>query len=266
MFVVGMRNTFTEDGFLLIDMPSGRQISTEAYSEFVQAFEVFRTTKAFEEKLRAEVGTASKPLLFVEGKNDRTHLETAWSKLYPNRERPFDILSVGDYGTGKKNDAGGSKTLKLMLELLGRYEVRPIVGLFDNDRAGAEQFTGLSQSHGYSNGDDQLHRRHAKGFIHAQLLPVPPERTDFAPDSIPHRMLELEHYYSDEILQANGVPEALTYSGAKVFEIKDSKKAAFAEAAKTLSFADFVNFSPLFTRLLTIFGIPSVESAESSSG
>ena len=49
MFVMGMRNTFTEDGFLLIDMPSGRQISTEAYSEFVQAFEVFQTTKAFEE-------------------------------------------------------------------------------------------------------------------------------------------------------------------------------------------------------------------------
>ena len=77
-------------------------------------------------------------------------------------------------------------------------------------------------------------------------------------------MLELEHYYSDEILQANGVLEAPTYPGAKVFEIKDSKKTAFAEAAKTLDVADFVNFSPIFTRLLKIFGIPSVESAEAS--
>jgi hypothetical protein len=263
MFVMGMRNTFTEEGFLLVDMPSGQQISTEAYSEFVQAFEAFRTTRAFEEKLRIEVAAGSKPLLFVEGKNDRTHLEAAWDKLFPSRERPFEILSVGDYGTGKKNDAGGVQTLKLMLELLGRYEVRPVAGLFDNDRAGAEQFNGLGQSHGFSNGEDQLHRRHAKGFVHALLLQTPPERTDFAPECIPYRMLELEHYYSDEILQANGVADVPTYPGAKVFPIKDSRKTAFAEAAKTLNVADFANFSPIFTRLLKIFGIPP-ESGEAS--
>lgn len=262
MFVMGMRNTFTEDGFRLVDMPSGTQISTEAYSEFVQAFEAFEETKTFEERLRAEMVATSKPLVFVEGKNDRTHLETAWSKLYPDREQPFDILSCGDYGVSKKNDNGGVKTLKLMLELLGSYEVRSVVGLFDNDRAGAEQFNGLGPSHGFSDGYDLLHRRHAEGYVHAHLLPVPNERRDFSPDRIAYRMFELEHYYSDEVLQANGVADAPTYQGAKVFQIKDSQKTAFAEAVKALDAAEFRNFSPLFVRLLTIFGIPLVGTGE----
>lgn len=260
MFVMGMRNTFTEDGFLLVDMPSGNQISTEAYSEFVHAFEAFETTMTFEMRLRAEMGVTSKPLVFVEGKNDRTHLETAWNKLYHNCERPFDILSCGDYGTSKKNDNGGVKTLKLMLELLGSYESRNVVGLFDNDRAGAEQFNGLGSSHGFSDGEDLLHRRHAKGYVHAHLLPVPDERRDFSPDSIAHRMLELEHYYSDEVLQANGVANAPIYPGAKVFQIKDSQKTAFAEVAKTLNVEEFVHFPALFTRLLKILDLPPVEA------
>ena len=152
-----------------------------------------------------------------------------------------------------------------MLELLASYEVRSVVGLFDNDRAGAEQFNGLGSSHGFSDGEDLLHRRHTKGYVHAHLLPVPDERRDFAPDQIAYRMLELEHYYSDEVLQANGVADAPTYPGAKVFQIKDSQKTAFAEAAKTLNAAGFTNFSPLFIRLLKIVGIPPVGASEGAT-
>jgi predicted ATPase len=259
LFVMGMRNTFTEDGFRLVDMPSGNQISTEAYSEFVQAFEAFGATKSFEERLRTEVGTTNKPLLFVEGKNDRTHLETAWRKLYPDRERPFDILSCGDYGTSKKNDGGGVQTLKLMLELLGRYEVRKVVGLFDNDRAGAEQFNGLGQSHGFLAGEDALHRRHARGFVHAHLLPVPPERSDFVPEKIPRRVLELEHYYSDEVLNRFGVADDIIYPGSRVFPIKDTAKSAFAGEVQALQATEFMSFAPLFTRLLGILEIAAAQ-------
>jgi len=263
MFVMGMRNAFAEDGFQLVDMPSGNQISTEAYSEFTEAFKAIELTKTFEEKLRIEMAASNKPLVFVEGKNDKTHLETAWNKIFPDDDRPFDILSCGDYGTSSKIDNGGVRTLKLMLELLGSYEERRVVGLFDNDRAGAEQFNGLGPSHGFSSvGDNKLHRQHAKGCVHAHLLPVPPTRLDFCPERIPHRMLELEHYYSDEVLQTNGVAEDPTYPGAQVFQIKDSKKRAFAEDAKALNPDEFVNFIPLFTLLLKILGVPPASTIE----
>lgn len=266
MFVMGMRNTFTEDGFLLVDMPSGNKISTEAYSEFVQAFEAFERTKTFKESLRAEMEKTSKPLLFVEGKNDRTHLETAWSKLHPQKERPFDILSCGDNGTGDNKDNGGVNQLKIRLETIGNWEERPVVGLFDNDRAGAGAFGGLGVKHGYSTTANPLHSRHKKGFVHAFLLPVPDERRDFAPDAIDSRVLELEHYYSDAVLTAAGVSEAPVYPGAKPFRIRSdkSKKTAFAESVDELPETDFANFEPLFVQLLKIFNSPPTRSEVSA--
>jgi hypothetical protein len=152
-----------------------------------------------------------------------------------------------------------------MLELLGRYEVRSVVGLFDNDRAGAEQFNGLGPSHGFSDGEDALHRRHARGCVHAHLLLVPALRCDFALTQIPRRVLELEHYYSDDVLNRFGVADDVIYPGSKVFSIKDTAKSAFAEKAKALEATEFTNFAPLFARLLGILGIAAAQAGVTSA-
>ncbi|MGH9429769.1 MAG: AAA family ATPase, partial [Terriglobia bacterium] len=143
LFVMGMREAFTENGFWLVDLPSGTSTSTEAYSEFVQAFEAFGGSKAFQERLLGEARKSARPLVLVEGKHDKAHIEVAWDKLQVGRERPFDVLSCGDDSTGKSQDKGGAKRLNSMLEVLGRFEQRVCVGLFDNDCQGASQHRGL---------------------------------------------------------------------------------------------------------------------------
>jgi hypothetical protein len=39
----------------------------------------------------------NKPLVITEGKTDKEILETAWQKLYPNAEMPFEIHDAGIY-------------------------------------------------------------------------------------------------------------------------------------------------------------------------
>jgi len=67
------------------------------------------------------------PILFVEGISDEIILETAWSKLYPNRERSFEIQQAFESG--------------FLYRMLSRHELyrenrgRSFFGLYDFDDA-----------------------------------------------------------------------------------------------------------------------------------
>jgi hypothetical protein len=94
-----------------------------------------------------------------------------------------------------------------------------------------------------------------EAVANAQLLPPVDGRTDFVPDQIAHRLLEIEHYYSNKILVDHDVAEPPTYPSARVFQIKDSKKMKFSQSVGKLDPAEFINFSSLFDRLLVLFGV-----------
>lgn len=51
LFVLGMQKEFKDDGFDLLEMPSGINISAERFSEFKKAYEAFAKTKTFEEDI-----------------------------------------------------------------------------------------------------------------------------------------------------------------------------------------------------------------------
>jgi len=253
MFVMGMRNVFTEDGFRLVDMPSGNRVSTEAYSEFVQAFEAFRSTKTFEERLRTDVLASSKPLVLVEGKHDKEHLEIAWSKINPSQSLPFTVRAVSDNSTGKDKGGGGASRLNTMLELVCKAESIVAVGIFDNDQSGAAQFGGLKKK-GFAEAGNPTLLRHASQNVNALLLPTPAGREAFDAPEIADRVLELEHYYSDAFLKNHDAAGSGIH-GSTVFRIKVSKKTTLVEAARTADAAEFTRFAPLFTRLLGILGV-----------
>jgi hypothetical protein len=143
-FALGMRQVYGEEGFSLIQLPDGRNISAEAYSEFRDAFDTFRQTSAFESQLLAKLRGTSKPVVLCEGKTDAAHLDIAWNKLHPGLQNPFQIVGCGsDSPAGNR---GGVKTLKAMHEALAWFEDRVVIGFFDNDRLGAEQFNSLQKA------------------------------------------------------------------------------------------------------------------------
>ena len=70
LFVLGMTQTFGEDGFTLIRLPQGQQISPEEFTEFGDAYQAFTATSKFSDDIRAAVRDAHSPILYMEGKTD----------------------------------------------------------------------------------------------------------------------------------------------------------------------------------------------------
>ena len=85
LFVLGMKNTFGEDGFALYRLPHGHQISPEEFSEFGNAYETFAETKRFAAHIREEITNAQKPVVFTDGATDQKYIEKA-SELLDQRE------------------------------------------------------------------------------------------------------------------------------------------------------------------------------------
>ena len=81
LFVLGMAQTFGEDGFALHRMPEGHQISPEEFTEFGDAYQAFTVTRKFSDDLRTAVREAQSPILYMEGKTDVQYLRRAATLL-----------------------------------------------------------------------------------------------------------------------------------------------------------------------------------------
>ncbi|OIR24883.1 AAA family ATPase [Bathymodiolus thermophilus thioautotrophic gill symbiont] len=75
LFVLGMKNKFGEDGFEIIDMPSGKVITSERFSEFDKAYSILKETERFEKEINKSIEKSRKSILFVEGDFDIRYIE-----------------------------------------------------------------------------------------------------------------------------------------------------------------------------------------------
>ena len=77
LFLLGMENTYGQDGFQIVEMPDGNPIATERFSEFVNSINYYRSTRAYEDALREALSERSRPLVLTEGETDPIYIETA---------------------------------------------------------------------------------------------------------------------------------------------------------------------------------------------
>lgn len=70
----------------------------------------------------------------------------------------------------------------------------------------------------------------------------------------PIQDLSIEHFFSDKVLEDNGLKGDPVISDSKVFEIDatSAAKVAFSEKAKIFAAAEFENFTLLFDRISDI--------------
>jgi hypothetical protein len=254
LFVMGMRNVFGDDGFQVREMPSGQRIETEEFSEFNNALSAFTRTIAFDRQLLERIQHAAKPVVITEGKTDVTHLEVAWGKLFRGCPMPFEVVSCGGWAP-PGSDKGGAQMLRTMLHNCCLHIERPVLGLFDYDSEGMEQFNSLKKD-GFEVREDNTDLRHSRQPVHATVLPVPPERQKFVSEHIRSCYLAIEHYYSDSVLDRSGLKDAPVVADSAVFTIAKNKKKAFAEAVKDLGVAEFGNFKAIFDRINNMLRIP----------
>lgn len=215
-----------------------------------------RLVQTFNVEALLEAVDASKPIVLVEGKTDASILDTAWQKLHPGKPIPFELVPCG-VEPSPDDRSGGAETLRRCIEFLSIVSNRLILGIFDNDRAGNEQFNGLNKAAFDKSDSSPWRRRHKTKFIQAILLPVPTNRSHFvSPTEITHRFLSIEHFFSDELLASNGLKGSVI-GDSTIFEISQSSaaKVKFAEDVKTRDATTFDKFASLFDRVETCLGL-----------
>jgi hypothetical protein len=91
-----METMFGQDGFHLIEMPTGTYITTEKFAEFSASFEHYTQTERFEDEIKKRLSAQQKPLVLTEGQLDPRYIRTALELLGEEKfSEVFDIEFVG---------------------------------------------------------------------------------------------------------------------------------------------------------------------------
>ena len=125
LLVLGLAQSYGEDGFALYRMPQGDQINPEEFTEFGDAYQAFRTTSRFSDDIRVAVRDAQSPILYLEGKTDIQYLKKAAVLL--GKETALEGLDIEDGG-----GAGNLTNIwKALLNLSDGLVPRKVMVLFD---------------------------------------------------------------------------------------------------------------------------------------
>lgn len=195
----------------------------------------------------------SKIIVITEGKTDKKLLEKAWAKLNPDIDCPFKFISSG-IQIDESTRTGNADSVRRTIETLSTFfsDIK-IIGLFDNDREGYEQFKGLRKEVFEPHTLEQNHRKHLDKNIYGIVLPVPAFRLNYInPASLTQRYFVIEHYFSNDILVSNNMISESILPGVEIYEVKGDKN-GFSESVSTLNTNDFSNFSLLFEYIENLF-------------
>lgn len=220
------------------------------------------------EALNKELLLSQKPVLLTEGKTDAQILNIAWGKLY-ECECPFEIKSCNLLSDeSKENALAGADILGKRLESVRYDDIRTIIGLFDNDKAGEKAY---KLDANYKEDSTGKWKKHKNGKGYAFLIPPTEENTQIAEI----QNLSIEYLFSKEYMnkQVDGkslklIPptEVVMVNGRSVTvqrkeneefwfysAIEDSTKTDFAfHVVPTFEAEAFYNFIPLFETVLEI--------------
>lgn len=137
LFVLGMEKTFGAEGLQVIEMPDGKTVTAQSYSEFGKAMEALSATEAFNEKLLLETSQTGIPVVFVEGETDTPYLLRAADVL--GRTSLVERCEIQWIGAKDDNGQGfhtGKAALDHTLAVLRanpKLANRPVLLLYDND-------------------------------------------------------------------------------------------------------------------------------------
>jgi predicted ATPase len=127
LFLLGMQKELSEDGFKLIEMPNGKEISVECFKEFENAYYHFSETQKYQNDLDTAIRDSQKSIIFVEGEHDIQYINKTAELL--GRK---DILEKIDL---KNGDGFGnlSKISKHFDSKLSEITPQKILLLYDCD-------------------------------------------------------------------------------------------------------------------------------------
>lgn len=194
--------------------------------------------------------TPLSPLLLVEGESDKRILSHAWNRIYPEQPMDFDIKWAGE------PNSGGAGLLQRQLIVLQQHATHKILGLFDGDEKGLNEYNGTrtGQSSDFTV-DSLITSLKVLNKVAATYLPTPNGRTNYFNISYPKfSLLNLELFFPDSILSNLAILELekIKVGTEELVKIKANHKIAETELAGLVE-SDFEEFRFLFDYIKCCF-------------
>lgn len=215
------------------------------------------------QQLEKELCNARKPILYVEDKYDEIY-KIIWLKLhdFPCNKQNFKVM-FDEHSPFKIIRAEGASCLAGMLRAknIDMFSSYKIVGLFDFDEEGRNQFKACKNSNEWKNslggtkaGGIYLKRQGHPCFC-VMLLPIPPRLEHMADLDYPS-FVEIENLLPENFLRKNSfVREKTITGGVRYLEIISDKKFRIWEKVSEMNKDDLSDYKPLFEQLETLWGL-----------
>ena len=198
LFLLGMRDSFGDDGFEVYEMPNAKRIDVEGFSEFGNAYNYLKETERYREEI-AEIMKrlpyGEKPIIVTEGSTDWKHMKTAYQVLKEKEEYKelFDGLDF-EFLEYEPANSESSALLKIgmgdsalvpfceSLSKLPNHRKYIVIADCDVDRVK----TKLT--------DNDAEYKKWSDNTYSAVLPIPESRKETP-------QICIEHYYTDEEIE-----------------------------------------------------------------
>jgi hypothetical protein len=199
LFILGMEKSFGSNGYELYQMPEGRKIDAEMFSEFQKAYEYLATTQRYQSDITDKINNSkSKPLIVTEGKTDWIHLKAAYEylKSLEKHKALFDGMDIEflEYMT----DMGDSQLCSLCKSTAKVKRDNAVIFIADADKPGVTKDLSALPSVADSTEPAKHYRCHSEDACsktYSFVLPIPQHR-----EQTP--LICIEHYYTDDQIRS----------------------------------------------------------------
>ena len=109
LFVLGLENHLTKDGVRLVEVPTGKILSAESFSEFGHAFDSFKATSAFIDAISQAANGSLQAQIWLEGETDPIYFMEAARRLGFNdllAKATFEWIGAKDNKSGQGFNTG----------------------------------------------------------------------------------------------------------------------------------------------------------------
>ena len=199
LFILGMEKTFRADGYELYQMPDGRKIDAEMFSEFQRAYEYLSATQKYQSEITTIINNSiSKPLIVTEGKTDWVHLKAAYDNLKISERHKAILDGIDIEFLEDTTDMGVSQLCSLCKSISRVKRDNVVIFIADADKPDATKDLAAIPSSTQSVESAKRYKFHS-GETHSKtysfVLPVPQHR-----EQTP--LICIEHFYSDHQIQS----------------------------------------------------------------
>jgi ABC-type dipeptide/oligopeptide/nickel transport system ATPase component len=192
LFVLGMDKIFGPNGYELYQMPDGRKIDAEMFSEFQKAYDYLSSTQRYQTELTKQINTMrSKPLIVTEGKTDWIHIKAAYTylKTLEKHKATFEGLDIDFFEY--TSDMGDTQLCSLCDGTAKIKRDNIVIFIGDADKPETTKKLSDFTTSAEAKKQYKIHSEKVYSFV----IPVPDSR-------VATPLVCIEHFYTDEIIKS----------------------------------------------------------------